>query len=124
MIGLPSSVRVFFARERCDMRKSFDGLFALARDYLQQNVMDGHLFVFASKRGDRLKILYWNRTGLAIWYTRLEKSVFHLPKAGAHPHVEMTPAELALVLEGVDLEKTARMETFELKGTCTTKKEA
>lgn len=116
MIGLPSSVRVFFAREPCDMRKSFDGLFALVRDFLGQDAMSGHLFVFAGKRGNRLKILYWDRTGLAIWYKRLENSVFHIPKAGSLSHVEMTPADLALVLEGVDLQKTARMPSFELKG--------
>lgn len=114
MISLPPSVRVFFALEPCDMRKSFDGLFLLARDVLRQDPMSGHLFVFRSRSGKRLKILYWDRTGLCVWYKRLERARFRLPTAQEGSHLEMTSSDLGLLLEGVDLEKTDRIPTFRL----------
>ena len=96
------------------MRKSFDGLFLLARDVLRQDPMSGHLFVFRSKSGRRLKILYWDRTGLCVWYKRLERSRFRLPVAQDGNHIELTSSDLGLLLEGVDLEKTERHPTFRL----------
>ena len=67
MIHLPASVRVYLCLSACDMRKSFDGLHTLVRDYLELDAFAGHLFVFASRRRDRVKILYWERDGFAIW---------------------------------------------------------
>lgn len=66
-----------------NMRKSFDTLAALVQEVLQQNPLSGHLFVFRSKRGDRVKILYWNTHGYALWYTRLERGTFRFPAADA-----------------------------------------
>ena len=66
MIHLPASVRVYLCLTACDMRKSFDGLHALVREHLELDAFAGHLFVFASRRKDRVKILYWDRDGFAV----------------------------------------------------------
>ena len=105
MFGLSAAVRVYLATKPADMRKSFDGLFALASG-LSLDPLSGHLFVFVNKRRDRIKILYWDRDGLAVWAKRLERGTFRLPAAGA-THVEMTTAEVAALLAGIDL-NTAR----------------
>jgi len=67
MMHLPASVRVYLCLTPCDMRKSFDGLHELVREHLELDAFAGHLFVFASRRRDRLKILYWDRDGFAMW---------------------------------------------------------
>lgn len=72
MIHLPASVRVYLCLTACDMRKSFDSLHAVAREHLHLDAFAGHLVVFASRRRDRIKILYWDRDGFAIWSKRLE----------------------------------------------------
>ena len=102
MFGLSAAVRVYFATEAADMRKSFDGLAALASDRLALDTLSGHLFVFLNKRRDRIKILYWDRDGMAVWAKRLERGTFRLPDATSG-RVEMTTAELAALLAGIDL---------------------
>jgi transposase len=92
--------------EAADMRKSFDGLAALASNRLALDPLSGHLFVFLNKRRDRIKILYWDRDGMAVWAKRLERGTFRLP-AATSGRVEMTTAELAALLAGIDL-NTAR----------------
>jgi transposase len=106
MFGLSAAVRVYFATEPADMRKNFDGLAALASGSLALDPFSGHLFVFVNKRRDRIKILYWDRDGIAVWAKRLERGTFRLP-ATASDRVEMTTAELAALLAGIDL-NTAR----------------
>ena len=71
MLTLSSAVRVFVATKPCDMRRAFDSLAAMVRDVLRKNPFDGHLFVFKSRRGDRVKILYWSAGGFCLWYRRL-----------------------------------------------------
>jgi transposase len=105
MFGLSAAVRVYLATQPADMRKSFDGLFALASG-LTLDPLSGHLFVFINKRCDRIKILYWDRDGLAVWAKRLERGTFRIPAARTD-RVEMTTAELAALLAGIDL-NTAR----------------
>ena len=73
MIHLPASVRVYLATAPCDMRRSFDGLHALVSAVLRLDAFAGQLFVFANKRRDRVKILYWDRDGFALWAKRLEE---------------------------------------------------
>jgi transposase len=70
MIHLPTSVRVYVCLEPCDMRRSFDSLHALVRDRLSLDAFAGHLYLFFSRRRDRLKILYWDRDGFALWAKR------------------------------------------------------
>ena len=106
MFGLSAAVRVYLATRPADLRQSFDGLAALVSGGLALDPLSGHLFVFINKRRDRIKVLYWDRDGLAVWAKRLERGTFRLPAAGAD-RVEMTTAELAALLAGIDL-NTAR----------------
>lgn len=114
MFGFPASVRVFFARQPADMRRSLDGLAALTRQGLGANPLNGHLYVFRNRIGDRVKILYWDRSGLALWYKRLERGTFSLPRGDDEDRVEMSPADLFLILEGVELSSANRRKRFEL----------
>lgn len=107
MIGLPATIRVFVAVEATDLRRGFDGLTQLARDRLHQDPLAGHLFVFKNRRHDRVKILYLDPDGCAIWMQRLEKGRFAWPKHDA-THVEFSTAELAALLGGIDLTATRR----------------
>jgi transposase len=114
MLSLPLPVRIFLCAQAADMRRSFDGLAHMVRDFLGANPLSGHLFVFRSKRGDRLKLLYWDGDGLAIWYKRLEKGVFRFPAAGDERHsVEIRAADLMMILDGVDLASVKRSSRYQ-----------
>ncbi|MHC5040503.1 MAG: IS66 family insertion sequence element accessory protein TnpB [Planctomycetota bacterium] len=108
---IPPTVRIFVSTRPADMRWAFDRLAAQARDFLGRDPFSGHLFVFRNRRGDRVKILYWDRTGFCLWYKRLEQGVFHLPEAGGSS-VEVEAPELALLLEGIDLAGARRRKRF------------
>jgi transposase len=111
MFGLSAAVRVYLATKPADMRKSFDGLAALASGSLALDPLSGHLFVFVNKRRDRIKILYWDRDGMAVWAKRLERGTFVLP-AATSGRVEMTTAELAALLAGIDLNTARRRARY------------
>jgi len=114
MIHLPASVRVYLCLSACDMRKSFDGLHALVRDYLEMDAFAGHLFVFASRRRDRVRILYWDRDGFAIWSKRLEEGTYAVPlsdSADEHRR-EITARELGALLSGIDLSQAQRRKRY------------
>lgn len=113
MLSLPPAVRIFVCLTPTDMRRSFDGLAAMVAQVLEADPLSGHLFVFRNRRGDRLKILYWDRDGYALWYKRLEAGVFVLPAARPEGGcVEWTPGELGLVLEGIDIRGARRHRRF------------
>jgi transposase len=114
MIHLPASVRVYLCLTPCDMRKSFDSLHALVRDHLQLDVLAGHLFVFTSRRKDRVKILYWDRDGLAVWSKRLEEGTYAVPfEDGARERQrEITAQELGALLSGIDLSTAKRRKRY------------
>jgi len=116
VLSLPSALRIFLAVEPADMRKGFDGLTQLVRERIAEDPLSGHLFVFRNRRRDRVKILYWDRDGLALWYKRLEKGTFRFPEAKGG-RVEVTPAEMAAILEGIDLVHARRLPRFALPGT-------
>ena len=113
MFGLSAAVRISLVKQPADMRKSFDGLAALASGSLALDPLSGHLFVFVNKRRDRIKILYWDRDGFALWYKRLEKGTFRFPEA-KDGRVEVTPGEMAAVLEGIDLTHARRQARYSL----------
>ena len=113
MLSLPLPVRIFLCTHHADMRKSFDGLAQMVRDFLGADPLSGHLFVFRSRRGDRLKLLYWDSDGLAIWYKRLEEGTFRFPPPPAAGHgLEVRAADLAMLLAGVDLETVKRRKRY------------
>jgi transposase len=106
MLSLPPSVRLFIATQVVDGRKGPDSLLALVRDVLGQDIFDGHLFIFFTRRRDRVRIVYWDRNGTAMWTKRLERGRFCFRSAGDDGIDVRTieAAELGLILEGIDLE--------------------
>ncbi|HVH85734.1 MAG TPA: IS66 family insertion sequence element accessory protein TnpB [Terriglobales bacterium] len=120
MIGLPSlhtldraqSSRIWLATEATDMRCGFDRLAERVRAVVGQDPQNGHLFVFRSRRGDRLKILVWERDGFLLWYKRLESGVFKLPRVEGARSVELRASELAMVLDGIDVSKLKRVPRY------------
>lgn len=101
MIAIPAGMRVYLAMGPTDMRKGFDGLAALAQQALQQDPFSGHLFVFRGRRGDLLKVLYWDGQGFCLFAKRLEKGRFIWPVT-TDGVVRLTPAQLSMLLEGID----------------------
>jgi len=115
VLSFSSAFRIFLAIEPADMRKGFDGLSQLVRDRIAQDPLSGHLFVFRNKRGDRLKLLYWDGDGLAIWYKRLERGSYRFPAVtGTGDGVEIRAADFAMILDGVDLESVKRQQRYSL----------
>jgi transposase len=113
MIHPPASVRVYLCLSPCDMRRSFDGLHALVRDHLQLDPFAGHLYLFANKRRDRLKILYWDRDGFAIWAKRLEAGTYAIPCGEPDSRrLEIRVEELGALLSGIDLSNATRRKRY------------
>lgn len=122
MIGLPSlraldgaqACRIWLAAEPTDMRCSFDRLAERVRTVMGQDPLGNSLFVFRSRRGDRLKLLAWDRDGFILWYKRLESGVFKLPRLQAGTRsVELRASELAMILDGIDMTKLKRVPRYE-----------
>jgi len=101
VIGLPSSTRVWIVAGHTDMRKGFDGLAAMVQTALAANPFCGHVFVFRGKRGDILKVLWFDGQGLILLAKRLERGRFVWPQATSGS-VSLTPAQLSMLLEGID----------------------
>jgi len=117
MMHLPASVRVYLCTSACDMRRSFDGLHALVTQSMQLDAFGGHLFVFSNRRRDRIKILYWDRDGFAVWAKRLEEGTYAMPfhDSGAtdgDKRQEITAAELSALLSGIDLSQAKRRKRY------------
>jgi transposase len=113
MLSLPLPVRIFLCTRHADLRKSFDGLAQMVREFLGADPLSGHLFVFRNKRGDRIKLLYWDTDGLAIWYKRLEQGTFRFPAVtGDSQGVEIRAADFNMLLDGVDLQSVKRQQRY------------
>lgn len=124
MLSLPLPIRVFLCTEPADMRRSFDGLATLVRERLGQDPLSGDLFVFRSRRGDRVKLLYWQEDGFALWYKRLEEGTFRFPGLPVDPArckyplvgshgLSIRSADLAMLLDGVDLASVKRCPRYQ-----------
>lgn len=130
MLSISRTTRVFLATAPTDMRKGFDGLFALVENVIQEDPFSGHLFVFRNRRRDRLKVLWWDRDGLAIFYKRLESGSYQFPMDAsvkvsvvksavsntdgiAAARCEIQSDELALLLEGIDLGSVKRRQRYQ-----------
>jgi transposase len=113
MFGLGPATRIYLGVGATDMRKGFEGLYGLVRDKLGLEVQDGHLFLFANASRNRLKVLYWDGSGLWVCAKRLEKGRFSWPLAGDESdRVLLSHEELALLLGGIDLSRTRRKNWY------------
>ena len=114
MLMVSSSVRIFLATQPTDLRRSFDRLAGEVEHFLGHDPLSGDLYAFCNKRGDRIKILYFDRSGWCLWYKRLEAGTFRFP-AASERSVAVSAADLTLVLEGIDVEGVRRRKRFTLR---------
>jgi transposase len=114
VLNLSELVRIYVCLAPTDMRKSFDSLAALVREGLGYDPLSGHLFVFRGRRGDRVKLLWWDRDGLALYYRRLEKGTFRFPAADdpQSRSIEISSQELSLILWGIDPASVKRQKRY------------
>jgi len=114
MLTISGSLRILVATEPVDFRKSHDGLAALVRQVLGEDPLSGSLFVFANKRADRLKLLYWDGDGLALWHKRLEAGTFRMPRPaeGEASRLRISAVDLAMILSGIDLADVRRRKRY------------
>jgi transposase len=125
MLKLPSlgeldqglSVRVYLCTSPADMRKGFDTLAAMVKEYLGYDPWSGHLFLFVGRDRDRIKILHWDRDGYVLWYKRLEEGTFRLPSKNTGKSVELKASELAMLLAGIDLTSIKRRKRYQSRCT-------
>src|SRR5215467_10236650 len=120
MLSFPPSVRIWLALAPTDLRKGFDALAELVRQHLRDDPLSGHVFVFRNRRGDRIKLLYWDTDGFVIVYKRLEAGVFRFPAAAEdQASVRVRAAQLAVLLDGVDWQNAKRSNRFFSETTAT-----
>ena len=117
MFGVGPATRIYLAAGTTDMRKSFEGLYGLVRDRLSCDPLSGHVFVFANAQRSRLKLLFWDGSGLWVCAKRLEKGRFRWPEAaGEAAKATLTHEELMLLLGGIDLAQTRRRAWHRVTG--------
>jgi len=116
MLTLPPAVRIYLATTPTDLRKGFDGLSSAVMQVIGQEPTSGHLFLFRNRRGDQIRVLFWDRTGYCIFAKRLAQGRFHwpIPTSPDARHVTLDAAELGLILEGIDLTTARRHKRFRL----------
>lgn len=113
MIGLPGSVKIYLASGATDLRKGFNGLSGIVREW-GLDLYSGHLFVFFSRRGNSVKILTWDRGGFVVWHKRLEWGRYKIPKiTNDAARVELDGGQLSMLLDGIDLSKVRRQKRWE-----------
>ncbi len=117
MLSLALPVEVYLCVQPTDMRKSFDGLWSLAVEHLGHDPLRGGLFVFINRRRDRMKLLYWDTDGIAVWAKRLEAGTFETPRVDASsPSVTLSATELTLLLRGIDLRSVRQRKRYRCAG--------
>jgi transposase len=113
MLSLPAQVPIYLCTLPTDMRRGFDGLLAQAQQHLERDPLTGGLYVFLNRRRDRVKLLWWDGDGLAVWYKRLESGTFEMPRVDAQSHCAVLGAtELALLLGGIELSSVRRRKRY------------
>lgn len=108
MLSLPASIRIFACREAVDFRKAHDGLVAIVREYMEEDPLDGSLYLFLNRRRDRVKLLQWDGNGLWMHYKRLEQGTFRALDFGP----KITRAQLGMLLEGIELKQGKMSSRF------------
>ena len=113
MFGVGAATRIYLATGATDMRKGFNGLYGLVRDQLLCDPLSGHLFLFSNAQRNRLKILFWDGSGLWVCAKRIEKGRVYWPEAdSAQNKIVLSHEELALLLGGIDLAQTQRRRWY------------
>ena len=113
MLSIPGGLKIYLATAAVDFRKSHDGLAAIVEQALKEDPLSGSLFVFTNKRSDRVKLLYWDNDGYALFYKRLEVGVFRFPRAeGASQKLSISAADFQMILSGVDLSSVKRLNRY------------
>lgn len=116
MLAISHVTRIYLCTHATDMRNGADGLSGLVQSFMGQDPLTGNLFVFRNRRGNKLKVLYWDRTGYAIWSKHLQRGTFRLPITGVNNNsTEIDAATLTMILEGIDLRTVRRFKRFLLK---------
>jgi transposase len=113
MIALPTGTQIWIAAGLTDLRRGFTGLSAIVQTVLKENPFSGHVFVFRGRRGDLIKVLWWDGDGLCLFAKRLEKGRFVWPQAESGT-VSLTRAQLSMLLEGIDWRRPMRTHSPEL----------
>lgn len=114
MISLPTTNGIYLYSQPADMRKGFSGLSGIIRNELGKTPNDGSLFLFINRRKDKLKALYWDRDGMAIWYKTLERGSFERIRRPGQTSVELDAADLAMLLGGISIENAKRRKRFKV----------
>lgn len=113
MLGVASTAKIFLYGKPCDMRKGFDGLFGLVQNEMELNPLSGYLFVFINSPRTRMKVLYWDKDGLALYYKKLERGSFRRPNALREGlNSELSSDDLYMILRGIDFEKTKKRKRY------------
>jgi len=109
VLSIARGIQVFMAVEPTDLRKGFDGLSAAVQTVFDRNVLDGHLFLFLNRRRDRIKLLWWDEDGLAVFYKRLERGSYEIPRCQPDAkQLRLDATQLSLLLSGVQLDSKRR----------------
>jgi len=116
MFNLSNLTKIFVCTKPVDMRRSFNGLYALTQSVMQQDPFSGHLFLFKSRRGDFLKVFWWDRDGFAIFSKRLEIGSFQFPSVrfvdGSYEPIEIERSQFLLMLEGIDTDNIKKRRRY------------
>lgn len=118
MLTLPVPVRIFVHMAPTDMRKSFNGLSTIVTDFMNEDPLSGHMFLFINRRRNMAKLLYWSGDGFALWYKKLERGTFEPPAAirsttqDESPRLEITALQMSLLLDGIELASARRRRRY------------
>jgi len=113
MLSIAPNVSVYLCTKATDMRKGFDGLHSLVLQVFKRDPLDGHLFLFVNRRRDRLKMLWWDRDGMVLFYKRLEAGTYQLPSTSDDCEgIEIDSTDLAMMLNGIDIQSAKRRKRY------------
>jgi transposase len=117
MLSISPVVNIFLYGQVADLRRGIDGLAMMVHEAMGEDPLSGSLFIFLNRRRNRIKLLYWDTDGYAIWMKRLERGSFEMPRgatASETPRVKITKSQLSLILEGIELASVRRRQRYQL----------
>ena len=112
MFIAPGAIQIYFCTKPTDMRFGFNGLYGVVKSFMSGDPMSGALFVFRNRRGNRVKILCWDRDGFVLWYKLLPKGTFRFPQTIVGNSLEIDYRTLMLILDGIDLKSVRRQKRY------------